>query len=88
MSNKRENKNNPFLKSNQKKKTSFIEYHFKNSSKRYLTRSKSKNNILINDRQKTLTPDKTNKIRNSKFNKNQINYNKYEESKRLNHLLI
>ena len=87
MSNKRENKNNPFLlKSNQKKNTSFIEYHFKNSSKRYLTRIKSKNNILINDRLKTLTPDKANKKRNSKFNKNQINYNKYEESKRLNHL--
>ena len=84
MSNKRENKNNPFLlKSNQKKNTSFIEYHFKNSSKRYLTRSKSKNNILINDRQKALTPDKANKIRNSKFNKNQINYNKYGESKKI-----
>ena len=83
MSNKRENKNTFLLKSNQKNNTSFIEYHFKNSSKRYLTRSKSKNNILINDKQKALTPDKANKIRNSKFNKNQINYNKYGESKKI-----
>ena len=82
--NKKENRNNPFLlKSNQKKNTSFIEYHFKNSSKRYLTRSKSKNNILINDRQKALTPDKANKIKNIKFNKNQINYNKYGENKKI-----
>ena len=28
--------------------------------------------LLINDGQKALTPDKANKIRNSKFNKNQI----------------
>ena len=85
--NKKDNKNNIFLlKSNIKKNPSFIEYHFKNSSKRFLTRSKSKNNIynnLSNDRKGALTPDKINKTRNIKLPKNQINNNKYIENKRI-----
>ncbi len=84
MTHKKDNKNNVFLlKSNIKRNTSFIEYHFKNSSKKYLTRRKSKNNNLIKDRKKALTPDKMNKARNMKFNKNQIKNNKYGENKKI-----
>ena len=82
---KKENKNNIILlKYNMQRNQSFIEYHFKNSSKRFLTRSKSKNNImnLSNEKQKALTPDKINKARNNKISKSQIS-NKNEENKKI-----
>ena len=84
---KKENKNNILLlKSNMQRNQSFIEYHFKNSSKKFLTRSKSKNSTntsnLSNDRQKAFTPDKINKTRNINISKSQIN-NKNEENKKI-----
>ena len=83
---KKENKNNISLsKSNMKRNTSFIEYHYKNSSKKFLTRSRSKNSIfnnISNDRKKPSTPDKINNTRNLKMS-NHINMNKYGENKRI-----
>ena len=83
---KKENKNNISLsKSNMKRNTSFIEYHYKNSSKKILKRSRSKNSIfnnISNDRKKPLTPDKINKTRNMKMS-NHININKYGDNKRI-----
>ena len=70
--------NNTFNQRN----NSFIEYHFKNSSKKFIKRSKSKNNNPINDRKKAITPDKSNKTRNIKFSNNYINLNKYIDNKK------
>ena len=86
LTNKKDMKNNIILlKSNMQRNTSFIEYHFKNNPKRFLTRSKSKYNIYNNisdDRKKVLTPDRM-KTRNIKLSKNPINLNKYGENKKI-----
>ena len=85
--NKKDIKNNIILlKSNMQRNSSFIEYHFKNNPKRFLTRSKSKYNIynkISDDRKKALTPDKMTKTRNIKLSKNPINFNKYGENKKI-----
>ena len=84
---KRESKNNTtLLKQNIHRNISFID-HFKNNSKRFLPKSKSKNhnfNNLSNERKRVLTPDRMSKTRNIKFTKNKINFNKYGENKKIN----
>ena len=82
--NKKDNLHNISLfKSNIQKNSSFIEYHYKNSSKYFLKRCKSKNNDLSNDRKKPITPDKSIKTRNVKNGNNRLILNKYRDSKRI-----
>ena len=82
---KKDSKNSfSLLKQNMHKNQSFIEYHYKNSSKKYLTRAKNNyNNNLSNERKKALTPDKTINSRNIKFNNNHTNFGKYGENKKI-----
>ena len=82
---KKDSKNSfSLLKQNMHKNQSFIEYHYKNSSKKYLTRAKNNyNNNLSNERKKALTPDKSINSRNIKFNNNHTNFGKYGENKKI-----
>ncbi len=67
---------------NNQRNNSFIEYHFKNGSKKFIKRSMSKNNNILNDRKRVITPDKTNKTRNIRISNNNINFNKYKDNKK------